>query len=221
MVIRMLNCSAAGGGAAPAPAASICKSTTQDGCQTITAPTDADVTKSQSFEVPADAKWVQCGIDGRQNIRLKVQAADRIWTGLVLPATAEACNANYPAPCKTLTGAVCDNAAVCELFYPGELSGREKCVLVMNSHQEGAVSVTSDLLLESPGNWGAIGFGVSIVSLALAVVVGAGCYADIQRMNASMHKKKRQPGSVGHNRGTTHTAPAANGGTSSAEVHQM
>lgn len=143
-------------------------------------------------ELAPASKWTQCIDDGRLNIRLAVHGSGKLHAGLQLPEHAESCKPSKPTSCKWL--AACDARTGCRTFFPGELSGRRKCAVVINASASESRHASIQLDLETAGNWGAIIFGVVLTTVALLAVVAAGCYIDLKRLVASggKHKQRRR-----------------------------
>ncbi len=134
------------------------------GCQMelVLAPvSDSPITAT----VPPSSKWAWCGIDGRSDMQYTVTAApaadDAAARGAAAPAdvyvsvlpgqaAAQHCSALAPSHCRGLYGTTCTGNN-CSGAYPGELSGRLKCILVMNAFRKDDVVVTTGVQLQPAG----------------------------------------------------------------------
>lgn len=179
---------------------------------------DSSGSLAQTLVMLPGTKWTRCFSDGRMNIIFSVSAdaAGTVYSGLALPAQAQKCSASKPWSCKWLLS--CDGAASCKRFFPGEMSGREKCLVLLNS-AETEQQVELSVQLQSPGSWGAIIFGVVATSCGLLGVMAAGCYSDVSALmaNSRQKKQKQQQAAAGSRR----SSKAGQPGTPIAVVQQV
>lgn len=75
-----------------------------------------------------------------------------------------------------------------------QVANRERCAFAVHAYPNGttatAVKFSLNIRTEPGGNWSAIYFAIFVATATLAVLMGLGCYNDIQAANAAHAKKK-------------------------------
>lgn len=139
-----------------------------------------DASGKQTVELVPGAKWAWCGIPTKENVAFKLNATGKLFTGVITPAGAKSCDPSKPSKCAVFDSQSCDQKPTCSLTSFAEISQRPKCIMVINSNGTGPITFLLQVTTYSPGNWAAINFGVAIVTVALATVIGIGCYYDVK-----------------------------------------
>lgn len=149
------------------------------------------VSANLSVTVVPGQKWALCDLRGRDNLYYNVTSSQPVYIFVGTQAHQQACHPEKLSSCKGFDSKVCGRKKSCSGMAMGELSNREKCIVVVHGGNQSAV-VRVHYQLKSPGNYGAIVFGLVVVSLALVVVITAGMVVDIRKMRAQFSRSSKK-----------------------------